>query len=112
MVLMVSVLCSAKTTEELKDGEYTKKQLLEDFDQLTGAFKFSHPKSFTDMDNFEKVTKQQRKKVPNMTEYEFFRVLAPVVGSMRCGHSYIYLSTTQINCMVIPMQTEASCLLM
>lgn len=74
---------------------YKKEQLLADFDQLVTAFKTQHPKTFTNLCEFERVCLLQRDKVAEMSEYDFFKIIAPVVGKMHCGHTYILYSSEQ-----------------
>ena len=71
------------------NGLYKKDLLLADFDQLIAEFEANHPKTFTHLDEFEAMRASQRDKITEMSEYDFHQLLAPVIGKMNCGHTYI-----------------------
>ncbi|MCP4324220.1 MAG: hypothetical protein GY951_14295 [Psychromonas sp.] len=83
--------CEAMPVEEV----YKKEQLLADFDQVVEGIMTKHPKTFTVVSEFKALTLAQRAKIIDMSEYDFFQILAPVIAKMNCGHAYIHYSKQQ-----------------
>lgn len=67
--------------------------LLSDFDYVVSKYENQSPKLFTDVDSTDLIINEQREKLEEgMNEFEFLRVLAPIIASINCAHSGIYLS--------------------
>ncbi len=74
---------------------HKRKLLVADFDQLIEIFMTRHPKTFTDLSEFDAICQLQRNKITDMVEYDFFQILAPVIGKMNCGHVFAEYSKQQ-----------------
>lgn len=74
-------------------GGYTLAQLQSDFDEYVGLIRRDHPLTFTDLAVLDEAISTQRSLLrEEMTELEFYRVVAPVGAAVRCGHTRTYLS--------------------
>lgn len=79
--------------EEANTNMYTKKELLQDYHQLREIVFSKSPLYYTDKpsltEEFDKVEKSIDK---DMTEDEFYRLINPLVTSIHCGHTNLYIS--------------------
>ncbi|XMB72964.1 S41 family peptidase [Mycoplasmatota bacterium WC30] len=72
---------------------FTLSQLTSDFDYAIQKYEDASPKLFTDTVLTELIIEEQRGKlVDGMNEVEFLRVLAPIIASINCAHSGVYVS--------------------
>lgn len=79
---------SATTTEEAVPT-YTLEELLSDYDHLVEHLG-SNPFLFTDPEEYNAAKESQRNLiVDGMTDLEFYRVIAVLIASVRCGHSAV-----------------------
>jgi len=98
-LLFVSLSCSSggsgvSTGNGISAQTYTKAQLTDDFNQFYNAIDLSHPFYFSSKADFEALAVNQLKLITDgMTELQFYRVLAPLLASIRCGHSNVQVSS-------------------
>jgi len=82
-------------------------ELQSDFDQCTKAIWSDHPRTFTDEAELKQAVATQRALlVEGMTAEEFYRVLAPAVARVRCGHTRTGLPLARLD----DLKQEATCL--
>ncbi|HEX3047296.1 MAG TPA: S41 family peptidase, partial [Bacillota bacterium] len=72
---------------------YSVKQLKEDFEQFQNTIKTNHPMLYTNQAELNElfINQAQLLKGP-MGELEFYRILAPIVAKLNCGHTRLGLS--------------------
>ena len=77
---------------------YSVEDLQNDLDVLVTTIKeaHAHPFLYTSEDKFDKEVDNIRSKLRPMTEREFLNIAAPLVTSLRCGHTYVYPSKEYI----------------
>jgi len=85
--------CSPHEEVSRNNITYSKEKLLKDFDQLVHSLKNLHPMPFTDRDVFASRRENQRAKIKDMNGIDFMRVIAPLIESVNCGHTYMLLET-------------------
>ncbi|KPU45607.1 peptidase family S41 [Oxobacter pfennigii] len=97
MILLVS--CSDVTGDkEITADEWGNKifevsELRKDFKEFEETVKLRHPMDFTDKEKINKIFEAQYKAInENMTEYEFYKVLAPIVSRLNCGNTVLNYS--------------------
>jgi len=79
--------------ETKKEGGFELTALQEDVDKLKQYIQNKHPMLFTDKEALDVLLVEQYKKIEEgMTLLEFYRVVAPIVSQLRCGHTFIGLS--------------------
>jgi len=95
LTLFSFYILSCSPQEEISGNNiiYSKEELLKDFDQLVHSLKTLHPMPFTDMVIFASRREKQRAKIKDMGKIDFMRIIAPVIESVNCGHSYMLLET-------------------
>ncbi|NLM37534.1 MAG: hypothetical protein GX202_05340 [Firmicutes bacterium] len=77
----------------IEEKRYPLSQLQEDFNQLRKIIEKRHPKIYVDpQELFGLFATQYELLRDQMTELEFYRVLSPLVGSLRCGHTNLVVS--------------------
>lgn len=77
----------------IEQKTYPLSQLQEDFRQFRKIIEKSHPKLYVDPQELSELFAAQYKLLRDqMTELEFYRVLSPLVGSLRCGHTNLTVS--------------------
>lgn len=75
--------------------KYSLTQLQEDYNYLTNLIAERHPHFFTDLNELHEIIDRQYALLnDSMTIMEFFRVISPVVGAVKCGHTRIWLPGT------------------
>lgn len=105
IILLVALLFSGCFTSE---SEQRKKDLLQDLNQLSKAINKHHPKTFTDQDKLNKLIENKKKNISSMSEYEFYKYIAPIIAEVNCGHTTIDYSeeeksTSKFNSSFIPL---------
>ena len=99
ITLIALLLLSCNTNESITtntEGIFSKKDLIQDFDNMVKGIEASSPKAFTDTIKLKKVIQLQRSKISDMTKYEFTQILAPVISALDCGHSSIEFIDTDL----------------
>src|SRR5690554_673531 len=72
---------------------YPLSQLQKDFRQFRKIIEKRHPKLYVDPQELSELFTTQYKLLRDqMTELEFYRVLSPLVGNLRCGHTNLTVS--------------------
>jgi hypothetical protein len=72
---------------------YPLSHLQEDFKQLQQIIEAEHPKFYTDIEKLQSLIKDQYALLEDgMEEHEFYRVIAPIVAALHCGHTVLKLS--------------------
>lgn len=72
---------------------YSAMELKEDFEELTGLLEEYHPMLYTNKSELLSLYEEQTSLIEDgMTEIEFFRILAPVLAKLNCGHTYMKYS--------------------
>lgn len=72
---------------------YSLTQLQDDFRQFRQVIEKRHPKLHVDPEELSELFATQYKSLRDgMTELEFYRVLSPIVGKLRCGHTNLMVS--------------------
>lgn len=72
---------------------YPLSQLQKDFRQFRKVIEKKHPKLYVDPQELSELFATQYKSLRDeMTELEFYRVLSPLVGKLRCGHTNLMVS--------------------
>ncbi|MDC7219290.1 MAG: S41 family peptidase [Spirochaetales bacterium] len=89
LIILTGCISDNEVLPSHQEGIFAKDALLQDFDQLVDIIKSSPPKAFTDMSKFAHVAESQRLKISDMSRYEFYKLLAPVVAAVDCGHTKI-----------------------
>jgi C-terminal processing protease CtpA/Prc len=99
IILGVIVGCTIKSDEENKPNtdEFNVQPLQEDFVYLRNQLENNHPKLYlyypkATFDGFFDEAYASIDKP--MTEAQFFRLLAPIVAKVKCGHTFIDFSET------------------
>lgn len=105
IILLVTLLLSGCLTSE-RDSR--KKELLQDLNQLSKAIDKHHPKTFTDEVKLNELIENKKKKISSMSEYEFYKYIAPIIAEINCGHTSIDYSeeeknTSKFNSSFIPL---------
>lgn len=77
----------------IEQKTYPLSQLQEDFRHFRKIIEKRHPKLYVDPQELSELFTTQYKLLRDqMTELEFYRVLSPLVGSLRCGHTNLTVS--------------------
>jgi len=77
----------------LFDRRFSQAELQADFTELQRLITMYHPKLYTDREAIERLSEENYGRIRDgMTELDFYRLLAPIVASLNCGHSSISLS--------------------
>jgi hypothetical protein len=102
-ILAFSVLCMvclhftfAVNIIQKENHYYTVKQLKDDFRQMRKAVERHHPAiyEFTDKKTFTKLFDQQFAEIDRpMNGLEFYRIAAPLIARIGCGHSRLFTPT-------------------
>lgn len=72
---------------------YQLQQLQEDFNALKTIIDYFHPQYFTNKQELDDLfTNQYQLLTEDMSELDFFRILAPIVAKLNCGHTQLRLS--------------------
>ncbi len=82
-----------RDVEAANTKKYTKAQLLSDFSSLEKYIFKENPLAFSDKNKLKKlfnITKDNIK--DGMTEEEFYRLINPIVVSVKCGHTNLSIS--------------------
>jgi hypothetical protein len=67
--------------------------LQEDFKQLQQIIETEHHKLFTDIEELHTIMKSQYILIEDgMEEHEFYRIIAPIITALNCGHTYMHVS--------------------
>lgn len=91
--LLIGVLSGCNTYSPNK--KYSKEELQKDFNSLVNLLDKYSLKLYTDEEEFAKVKEKQYALITSeMNGLEFFRVLAPVIAKIDCGHTYMKLSNS------------------
>lgn len=101
-LLLLSLLfcsCSIETkdkqvnTDNFQNGIYSLSQLRKDFEQFEETIKSKYPIEFTNKDEIYSLLKTQYKMISdNSTEYDFYRIMNPIVQKLHCGYTYLSYS--------------------
>ncbi len=70
--------------------QFTSSQLKEDYNIFVNALKEGHPGlyRYTSKEKFEKLFAETRRKLnTEMNEEEFYKLLTPLIASIKCGHT-------------------------
>ncbi len=77
----------------IEEKTYPLSQLQDDFRQFRKIIEKRHPKLYVDPQELSDLfTAQYQLLRDQMTELEFYRVLSPLVASLRCGHTNLTVS--------------------
>jgi len=72
---------------------YPLSHLQEDFKQLQQIIESEHPKLYTNNEELDNIIKSQYKLLKDdMEEHEFYKIIAPIVAALNCGHTFLKLS--------------------
>ena len=97
IVLIVVMLCLSGCSNErfhLTD-RFSAEDLRGDFEQLRRLILNGHPKTFTDLGNLHRAFDHQYSLLEDsLTILEFYRVIAPAVSHVRCGHTRLSLPSS------------------
>jgi len=75
---------------------FSRADLLEDFDRFADILLTRNPLEFADKGEITQFIRQQREVLRDgMSEFDFYRILTPIVVKVRCGHTGIFLSPTE-----------------
>jgi len=76
---------------------FTLVELQSDYDQLVGYFS-ANPKLFTDLDELNtSITKQRELLFEGMSSLQFYRVIAVLASTLRCGHTMMQAPQDEVN---------------
>ncbi len=88
LVALLLVACQGVSPEKHPTATYTRPQLQDDFNQLRKLIDRKHPHYFTDRAALDAAfDRQQALLRDGLTSTEFFRIIAPAVSEVRCGHT-------------------------
>jgi hypothetical protein len=91
--IMLSACESGIQAVDAAAGTYSLSQLQEDFMQLRRVIEGKHPNLYHSEEELRKVFDEQFKLLKDgMSELEFYRVLSPILPTLGCGHTNIYVS--------------------
>ena len=95
---IISTACNKGTAAVAPEGrdisfQYTAEELKEDFNQFRRIIERKTARFYTKPDELEKNLNEAEKSIDRpMTELEFYRLIAPIVADLRCGHSFLSVS--------------------
>lgn len=79
--------------EAIDKKTYTKQELLTDIGQLEGYIMHKNPLYFADQDELQKLFDNAYQRIEDgMTEFEFYRLVNPIVAAVNCGHTNLSIS--------------------
>lgn len=85
----ITITNQDSTDETIESDHYTLSDLQSDYDQFVHNLE-SNPKIFSNEAELAEIIQSQRQLLRNdMTQLEFYRVLAVVIAAVRCGHSLV-----------------------
>jgi len=88
LMAIILLICSCSNGEYNPTAKYTLAQLQADYNQLRNLIDSKHPFTFTDRSELGKAFDKQYELLrDNMTSLEFYRVIAPAVSKVQCGHT-------------------------
>lgn len=77
----------------INEKKYEVKKLREDFNQFRNIIESEHTKLYIKDDKLKRLfDKQYAKLTHDMGELEFYRIISPIVSSLKCGHTNISVS--------------------
>ncbi len=86
-------LAKYRDVEEANTKKYSKTQLLSDFSSLENCIFKENPLAFTDKNQLRKQFDITKANISDgMTEEEFYRLINPIVVSVKCGHTNLSIS--------------------
>jgi hypothetical protein len=92
MIAAMLCVCGCSTESRHLADRFSEEDLREDFEQLRRLILDGHPKTFTDLGNLHRVFDRQYGLLQDsLTILEFYRIIAPAVSSVRCGHTRLSL---------------------
>jgi hypothetical protein len=96
LTLLTACLGMTETTATPTPPKLTREQMLEDLRVLRGALEEGHPGiyRYTGKAELDRIFDSAEKSIDRpMDAYELYRLLAPVVGAVKCGHTDLLLPT-------------------
>ncbi|MDP4268273.1 MAG: S41 family peptidase, partial [Bacteroidota bacterium] len=94
LILIISSLTFAENKSGFTPQTYSLEDLQADFATFKAAIQLYHPKLYTNRSELDRLLSNQTKLLKDkMTELQFYRILAPIVAKLNCGHTNLHLST-------------------
>lgn len=90
LLILFLLFLSVKSFPEATAAKFTVRQLKEDYHLLLKSLKEAHPGlyRYTTKEQFERQAKEiENKLVHPMTEEEFYKLVMPLIGNIKCGHT-------------------------
>ncbi|MDH3939332.1 MAG: S41 family peptidase, partial [candidate division Zixibacteria bacterium] len=92
LILLLLTLCGCENHPATASAKFSASQLQSDFHQLRRLINRNHPMSFTDQQEMDSAFDRQFALLDDsLTLMEFFRIVAPAVSKVRCGHTRLTL---------------------
>jgi hypothetical protein len=94
LIIAALLTLSAAALASATPPRFSRADLLEDFDRLSNTILSTNPLVFCDRNELSRFIASQREKVTGpMSELDFYRLLAPIVAQVRCGHTGVSLGS-------------------
>lgn len=92
-VLFLSGKGAVEASSMVNEKRYSLEELQEDFSRVRTAVENKHPMFFANEEEiYERFDRQYALLQEGMSELDFYRVLAPALAALDCGHSNVLLS--------------------
>jgi hypothetical protein len=92
IIAMILMLCQCSIEPGIPTTKYSLSQLQDDYNQLSSQILENHPMYFTDRYELGRAFDSGYALIKDsLTIIEFYRIIAPVVSKVKCGHTRLSL---------------------